>query len=89
MFATETGFYPDPYYNRQVGGFGVKDIVSTGISVFVGIFMVTFAISFLSNFISSDFMKNVFKGRSLNTDAVAQVADMIATAYEKFKEQED
>lgn len=91
-FSTESGFYPptasDPYFygpSAASNGLSLSGLISTGLSIFAGIFMITFTITFLTNFLQSSFVKDLFKGRSLDTDTIADITYMIYDAYQKFE----
>ena len=91
-----TGFYPptaaygaiSDFGDAQVG-FGFRDILSTGISIFFLIFGVVFSFTLLKNVLASEFVSDIIKkksGKSINIDQVGEVAGMILDAYNKFQD---
>lgn len=94
--AGNTGFYPptasygaiSDFGDAQVG-FGFRDILSTGLSIFAGIFMVVFSFTLLRNILDSDFVSDIVKkksGKSIDVEQVGQVARMIFDAYQEFQD---
>ena len=89
VFGAETGFYPptasDPYlYGSNDLGFSLSGLLSTGLSILAGVFMLTFALTFLRNFLASNLVQDLFDGRSMDVDTVAEISGMIMEAYQKF-----
>ena len=100
--ATDASFYTEPvpsYYNNNAypaanyyGGagnavtFGVREFVTTAISLIVGVFVLSFVIKFLQQIFSKP-LSDLFKARSIDADTISEITNLMLDAYEKFNQE--